>query len=77
VPTLLISDGFRFFFSNEGFEPPHVHVEKADAHAKFWLVPLQLSYSHGFGATELKRTREIIVSRRTDFLEKWHEYFHA
>src|SRR3989442_1801226 len=32
MPTLLRVEGFRFFFfSNEGQEPPHVHVSKAVA----------------------------------------------
>jgi len=39
VPTLLLVDGFRFyFFSNEGSEPPHVHVSKGDAIGKLWLL---------------------------------------
>jgi len=29
VPTLLVVEGFRFyFFSDERQEPPHVHVKK-------------------------------------------------
>jgi hypothetical protein len=42
MPVVLRRDGFRFFFySNEGnpLEPPHVHVRRADAEAKFWLKP--------------------------------------
>ncbi|MEK7791288.1 MAG: DUF4160 domain-containing protein, partial [Deltaproteobacteria bacterium] len=28
-PTIIVIDGFRyFFFSNEGEEKPHIHVEK-------------------------------------------------
>jgi hypothetical protein len=39
MPTILVFEGFRFFFfSNEGFEPPHIHVEKAEGHAKYWLA---------------------------------------
>ena len=31
MPTLLRFEGFRFFsYSNEGQEPPHVHVEKRE-----------------------------------------------
>ena len=45
MPTLLRVEGFRFFFfSNEGQEPPHVHVSKDDGVAKLWLAPLQLVY---------------------------------
>jgi hypothetical protein len=32
MPTILRKDGFRFFFfSREGTEPPHIHVEQAEA----------------------------------------------
>ena len=32
MPTVLTTQGFRFFFySNENDEPVHVHVSKADA----------------------------------------------
>jgi len=38
VPTILRDGPYRFFFfSNEGFEPPHVHVQRDRAIAKFWL----------------------------------------
>jgi len=48
MPTLLRVEGFRFFlFSNEGQEPPHVHVSKGDGVAKLWLAPLQLAYARG------------------------------
>lgn len=39
MPTLLRVESFRFFFfSNEGQEPPHVHVSKGDGVAKVWLT---------------------------------------
>lgn len=49
VPTLLVFGGLRFFFfSNEGMEPPHVHVEAGDGAAKFWLEPaVELAFSVG------------------------------
>jgi len=43
MPTILRKDGLRFFFfSREGTEPPHVHVEQAERYAKFWLEPVVL-----------------------------------
>jgi len=43
MPTLLQVEGFRFFiYSNERQEPAHVHVEKGDGEAKFWLEPAQM-----------------------------------
>ncbi len=36
MPTVTRIGAYRFFFfSNEGTEPPHVHVEREDALAKF------------------------------------------
>ncbi|MEO6401177.1 MAG: DUF4160 domain-containing protein [Vicinamibacteria bacterium] len=47
MPSLLQVEGFRFFFySSEGNEPAHVHVERAEAEAKFWLDPLRLFPPH-------------------------------
>lgn len=37
-----------FFYSNEGSEPPHIHVQTAEKYAKFWLVPIQLADSFGY-----------------------------
>ena len=42
MPTVFRERGFRFFFySNQGSprEPIHIHVEKNDVEAKFWLHP--------------------------------------
>lgn len=40
VPTLLREGGYRFkFWSDEGSEPPHVHVRGHGGSAKVWLVP--------------------------------------
>lgn len=38
MPTILLIMGWRFFFySNERDEPIHVHCQKAEAEAKYWL----------------------------------------
>ena len=38
MPTVLRWGPYRaFFYSNEGSEPPHVHVRSGDKEAKFWL----------------------------------------
>jgi hypothetical protein len=76
MPTLLQVEGFRFFFySNERQEPPHVHVEKAEGEAKFWLNPAALAYSHRFTPQELRRVREIVFQHQVAFVERWHEHF--
>jgi len=38
MPEVLRVRGFRFFFfSREGHEPRHIHVEQAERYEKFWL----------------------------------------
>ena len=76
MPTIGRYGGFRFFFfSEEGLEPPHVHVEHAGRFAKFWLAPVTLAKSRDFSLPELTKLRRIIERRRDEFEEKWHEYF--
>ncbi|MCL5104030.1 MAG: DUF4160 domain-containing protein [Armatimonadetes bacterium] len=76
MPTVLRLDGYRFFFfSNEGAEAPHIHVENAENYAKFWLKPVILATSSNFSARELRQVRELIEANH-DLLEaKWHEFF--
>jgi hypothetical protein len=76
MPTILKIDGYRFFFfSNEGTEPVHVHVESAGRYAKFWLQPVALVSSVGYNGKELTRLRKIIEERSELFVEKWNEHF--
>ena len=76
MPTVLRVDGHRFFFfSNEGNEPPHIHVETAESYAKFWLEPVMLARSIGYGARELRVLRGLVEENRVLFKEKWNEYF--
>lgn len=76
MPTVLILQGFRFFFfSGEGGEPPHIHVEHGDKVAKYWLEPVQLASSEGFRSHELTKVRTIIIEHKILFLEKWNEHF--
>ncbi|HET9305930.1 MAG TPA: DUF4160 domain-containing protein [Candidatus Sulfotelmatobacter sp.] len=38
MPTVLRSGPYRFYFySHEPNEPPHIHVDRDDLSAKFWL----------------------------------------
>jgi len=76
MPTILRLLGYRFFFySNEGNEPPHVHVEKGDASAKFWLNEVELADSFGFNAKEINQLRKKVEEHRQAFLQSWYDYF--
>jgi hypothetical protein len=76
MPTVLRVKGYRFFFfSLEGTEPPHIHVELAEKVAKFWLNPVALVKSRGFRSGELSEMQRIVEQHRDLFEEKWHEHF--
>ena len=78
MPTVLRVGPYRFFFfAGEGDEPPHVHVERDDRVAKFWLDPVRLKRSGRFTRSELAQVRAIIVARRERLVEAWNEYFHG
>jgi hypothetical protein len=76
MPTLLEVEGFRFyFFSQERNEPPHVHVEKGDGRAKFWLAPVELAHARGFTKAEIRRSRELVNEHAEDFGARWQQHF--
>ena len=55
MPTVLRQGPYRFyFFSHEPNEPPHVHVDRDEASAKFWLDLVALARNTGFSAKELR-----------------------
>ena len=76
MPTVLREGGFRFFFfSREGEEPPHIHVEQAERYAKFWLRPVSLASSYGFRSNELSTLLRLVEQHQQKFEEAWHEHF--
>ena len=76
MPTILREFGFRFFFySNEGNEPPHIHVEKGGASGKYWLDPVEKSYAYDFTKSEEKKIESIVIQKKEFFKKKRHEYF--
>jgi hypothetical protein len=76
MPTVLRVAGYRFFFfSNEREEPAHVHVERAEAYAKFWLTPVALAGSRGFRSSELAELHRLVDEHRALFQGRWDEFF--
>ena len=64
-----------FFYSADRNEPAHVHVEREANRAKFWLGPVRLARSGGFGAAELQRLERLVIEQEQLFLRMWDEYF--
>jgi hypothetical protein len=76
MPTIARIRGYRFFFfSLDRTEPIHVHVDKGEAYAKYWLRPVALTRSRAFRSNELSEIQHIIEENADAFEEKWHEFF--
>jgi hypothetical protein len=76
MPTVLREGGYRFFFySGDGVEPPHIHVEREGRTAKYWLKPVRLASSGGFRRVDLRQIEAIVVRQCALLLEAWDEFF--
>lgn len=54
MPNVLLYRAYRFYFySHEPNEPSHIHVDRDNLSAKFWLNPVGLGRNLGFNAREL------------------------
>ena len=53
---------FRFFFyGNEKGEPAHIHVQRENMLAKFWLAPVALASSTRFPPKETKKRSRCLL----------------
>ena len=77
MPTVFEFKGYRFYFySNENDEPVHIHIEKAEANAKFWLVPvIKEAYAYGFKAKERKEIANLVKKHSKQIIDAWNGYF--
>ncbi len=76
MPTIRNIGPYRFFFySGDCGEPPHIHIEREKNKAKFWLDPVRLEFSRGFGQTEINRIRRLVEANKDVFLRRWNEFF--
>lgn len=76
APTILRLGPYRFFFyASDGGEPRHIHVERNEKVAKFWLDPVRLQSSGGFSRLELRRISGMINENIDTLTEAWNGYF--
>jgi hypothetical protein len=81
MPTILIIMGWRFFFyANEHNEPAHVHCQKGDAEAKYWLDAdgFEAFEAHAYNMSPAdKRVVRRIIFEHFDYIvsewTKWQE----
>ena len=75
MPTILRLLGLRFhFYSDEGSEPAHIHVDAGDGECKFWLDPVGLASQRGMSVSELRKAERLVFEYKILFLEKFHEF---
>lgn len=76
MPTVLRIGPYRFYFyAGDCDEPEHVHIERDNNIAKFWLDPVRLQRSGGFGSSEINRVLKLVEDNREDLIRSWNEYF--
>jgi hypothetical protein len=79
VPTVHRFGPYRFFFwaqeNRETREPPPVHVMSGDAHAAFWLSPVEHRDSHGYTDREIARIKRLVSAERTTLMKAWDDFF--
>ena len=78
MPTVLRAGPYRFFFyAGDRSEPAHVHVERDDCIAKFWLEPVRLQNAGGFNRGEIHQVLKRVESHKDELLRSWNEYFNG
>ena len=78
MPTVLNIGPYRFFFyAGDKDEPQHIHIERDDKIAKFWLDPVRLQNSGGFRRKEINKIQKIIQEHQINLRENWNEYFNG
>jgi len=76
MPTVLRSGPYRFYFySYDCSEPRHVHVDKENKSAKFWLDPVvMLDKNSGYTPKELRLISETIQVHLEELRDAWDDF---
>jgi len=75
MPTVLRVGPFRLhFYSDEGREPPHIHVAAPEGECKFWLHPIRLARNVGLSPTTVREIEKIVFQHQKFLVEKYHAF---
>ena len=76
MPTILRIGSYRFhFYSDEGKEPPHIHIETTEGECKFWLDPIRLARNKGVPTYDIRQIEKLIFEHNKLLKDKYYEYF--
>ena len=79
MPTIMTLFGWRFFFyANERNEPIHVHCQKAEAEAKYWL-DIELfevieAHSYNMSPADKRMVRRILFEHFDYVVAEWNRW---
>jgi hypothetical protein len=74
MPTVLKIGSFRFhFYSDEGGEPPHIHVAIPEGECKFWLDPISLARNKGIDPKTVRRIEKMVFEHYVLLKEKYND----
>ena len=79
MPTILLINGWRFFFySDERKEPMHVHCKKAEKICKFWLdeknFDIDEAFTANMNATDINFVRRSIFAHFDYIAAQWKKF---
>ncbi len=79
MPTALRIGAYRFYFySYDCGEPRHMHVDRENMSAKFWLDPdVSLAKNYGFKRKELRNIERIIRDNLERLRNEWDAFCHS
>lgn len=64
MPTVLRIGPYQFYFySHEPNKLPHIHVDREDLSAKFWIDPVGLARNLGFRPRELAELARMVQDK--------------
>lgn len=76
MPTALRNGPYRFYFySYDCAEPRHMHVDRDNLSAKFWLDPdISLANNFGFNRRELRMIEHILRENMEILRLEWDNF---
>ena len=75
MPTVLRIGGYRFhFYSDEGNEPPHIHVRCADGECKFWLEPILLASAGRLSIRDIRKIEKYIYENQEILIKAYYDF---
>ncbi|MCS6242758.1 MAG: DUF4160 domain-containing protein [Opitutus sp.] len=76
MPTILRIGSFRFhFYSDEGTEPPHIHIRTPDGECKYWLEPtIRLAENKGVRGHDLRLIEQLVFEHQILLKKAYNEH---